>query len=103
MLDDPYLTAYLEVALLVEPLVIGKLLFAITGEHLTIADPRGSVVDTLVGVFRITRNDADTGRTRTNPLERGIHLAPQSLVKEQILGRVAAQAQFRKQDQIGAE
>ena len=102
-LHDAGFAPVFEVALLVEHAVVRQFLLAIVGERLAIADQRRRVVDVRAGVLGVADHDADPAGFCSHALERGGDLLTQAVVKQQILGRIAAEREFRKQNQIGFE
>ena len=64
---------------------------------------RRRVVDAVAGVLGIADHDADPARLCSHPFQRRGDLPAQAVVKQQILGRIAAQREFGKQHQIGFE
>src|SRR5690606_25652337 len=84
-------TAVLEVALLIEHGVVRQLLLAVVRERAAVAQEDRRVENAFGRIFRISDHHADAAGLRSHALECRSDLAAQTVVKQEILGRVAAQ------------
>ncbi len=91
-----------KVALLVEYSVVGEELLAVVREHLAVLQDRAGVIDMAVCVFGKPNQDRDARNFIANLTEAGIDGMAQAAVEQQVFGRVPADGEFRKDDDIGA-
>ncbi|MNJ67138.1 hypothetical protein D3C77_632810 [compost metagenome] len=92
--------ARLEVALLVEHPVIGQLLLVVGGQQLAVGDHRRRVVALVVLQPRVADHQVDAAHFILQAAQALLDAQLHARTQQQVLGRVAAQRQFGKQDDI---
>ena len=82
----------LEVALLVEHLVVRQPLLAVVRDAPPVAEPGRGVEDRAVRVFRIADQQVDAARGVREPRQRLVDAPAEAAVEQQVFGRIAATA-----------
>jgi hypothetical protein len=100
--EDRRLRAGLEVAVLVEDAVVGKILLAIDAGQPAIAHDGGRVVDVIVLIDE-AHDEGQAGAGGRDLFQGTQVVVDEALPQEQVLGRVARNGQLRKAEQVHAE
>jgi hypothetical protein len=94
--------AGIEIAFFVEHLVARQTLLVVGGDARTIADQCRGVVAALAAPFRMSDEDGDSFELGGQGVELGRAGGTEILAQQEVFRRVAAERQFRRQQQIGA-
>ena len=99
---DAGFAAGVEVAFFVENVVIGQASLAVDRRYPAVFNDRRGIVAPPVMLFRMTDDQGDALDTAGQIVERPLAGAVEIRAQQQILRRVAAQRQFRRQQRLGA-
>ncbi len=95
--------AGVEVALLVEHLVVRQPLLAVAHEHGAVPQPGGGVVQRPVRVLGVAHEDVDAARGVGDARESGVDALAEPAVEQQVLGRVAGDRELGRHQQPSAQ
>jgi len=93
---------HVEVALLVEDLVIRKQLLAVVRLHLAVAEHDGRVEDHLALVLGVADHHVEARQALAQALQAVRDAMPEPTMEQQVLGRVAGQGQLGQQQDVRA-
>ena len=92
----------IKIATLVEHRVVGQLALAVGGDDLAVAQHAGRVVQHGAGRFRPANHRGDALHRRRDLTQRRFAVGQEHGPEQQVLRRIAADGQLRKQDQVRA-
>ena len=87
-----------EVALLVEDAVVRQHLLAVAAEQTAVVVHGTGIERTALGILGIAHEDGNPAALAPDGLERARDGLAQAVVQQEILGRIAADGQFREDD-----
>src|SRR5210317_163381 len=91
-----------EISLLIKHRIVWQQLLAIARDDLAIQQHGAGIVDLPVVVFRKPEENGDAKDLVPHPGNCGLDIVAQAGMKQQVLGWIPANAQFREYDDIGA-
>jgi hypothetical protein len=94
------LAARLEIALLVEDLVVGQAALAMRGAHLPTFDERGGIEDLRAGVLREADEKAAAGLGATHGGHALLHRDAEAPMEQQVFGWIAAERELGQHQQV---
>ena len=92
----------LEVALFVEHLVVGQALLVVSRDAHAVADQRGGVVAVAVARDRMPDKERDPGELCGQRVEFALAGLVEIFPEQQVFRRIAAEREFRRQNEVGA-
>ena len=99
-IDDGCQGARREVALFIEDTIVRQAGLAVGGKYHAVANHDCGVMDLLAGVLRVACDQGDAAHFLAQSLERARDLRAHAAVKQQVLGWIAGDGEFRQQHHI---